>query len=191
MRNFLDNLYRLSGGLAAGFIVLICLAVMLQVIATIIDKAVGWVSGTPIGLIIPSYAEFTGFFLAAATFFGLAYTLRADAHVRVSLVVSHLNARYRRWFEIWCLGSGAALAAYAGYYTFNLVYESYIFNDLAVGMVPLPIWIPQLSMALGMLVLLIALLDDLVTVLRGFPASYETVENAEASAAESSSSVVG
>jgi TRAP-type C4-dicarboxylate transport system permease small subunit len=191
MRNFLDNLYRLSGGLAAGFIVLICLAVMLQVIATIIDKIVGWITGTPIGLIIPSYAEFTGFFLAAATFFGLAYTLRADAHVRVSLVVSHLNARYRRWFEIWCLASGSVLTAYAGYYTFNLVYESYIFNDLAVGMVPLPIWIPQLSMALGMLILLVALLDDLITVLRGFPASYETIENTEASTVDPSSSVQG
>ena len=191
MRKFLDNLYRLSGGLAASFIALICLTVVLQVGANIIDKVAAWTTGSPIGLIVPSYAEFTGFFLAAATFFALAYTLRADGHVRVSLIVGHLAERPRRWFEIWSLASGSVLTGYTCYYTFNLVYESYIFNDLAVGMVAVPIWIPQLSMALGLVVLFVALVDDLVTVLRGNLASYEITEDEEALASDPSSPLKG
>ncbi len=34
-------------------------------------------------------------------------------------------------------------------------------------------WIPQSGMALGIIVLAIALIDDFVTVLRGGPASFE------------------
>ena len=87
MRRSLDALYRLSGALAAVFLAGICLLVVLQVGANIIDAIIRQVSGEPLGLLVPSYAEFTGFFLVAATFFccaisgsiRTAYTAYADA----------------------------------------------------------------------------------------------------------------
>jgi TRAP-type C4-dicarboxylate transport system permease small subunit len=173
MRKFLDNLYRLSGGIAAGFIALICLTVVLQVGANIIDKFFGWYLGAPLGLIVPSYAEFTGFFLTAATFFGLAYTLRSGTHIRVSLIISRLNGRLRKAFEIWCLSAAAALVGYFAWFAANLVRESYVFGDLSVGMVALPIWIPQIPMMAGLAVLFVALVDDLIAVLSGRAPSYE------------------
>ena len=191
MRRFLDTLYRLSGALAASFIALICFTVVLQVGANVIDKLTGWLTGTPLGLIVPSYAEFTGFFLAAATFFALAYTLREGGHIRVTLLVSHLEGRARYWVEIWCLGAATALTGYFTFYTINLVYESYIFNDLAVGMVPLPIWIPQLAMAAGLVVLVVALIDDLQNVLRGRPASYAVDDDSTDTPDDTISSSVG
>ena len=195
MRSFLENLYRLSGGVAAGFIALICLTVVLQVGANIIDKFFGWYAGAPLGLIVPSYAEFTGFFLAAATFFGLAYTLRAGTHIRVSLIVSRLEGRLRTVIEIWCLGAGTALVGYFLWYAGNLVRESFVFGDLSVGMVALPIWIPQAAMVAGLAVLLIALIDDLIMVLSGQPPSYhgkaEGGGGPADAAAENPSSVVG
>ena len=39
---------------------------------------------------------------------------------------------------------------------------------------PIPLWIPQSAMALGLAVLLLAMVDDLVAVLRGVQPSYET-----------------
>ncbi len=191
MRRFLDKLYRLSGALAAGFIALICITVVLQVGANIIDKLAGWLTGTPLGLIVPSYAEFTGFFLAAATFFALAYTLREGGHIRVTLLVRHLEGRPRRVIEIWCLGAATALTGYFTAYTVNLVYESYIFNDLAVGMVPLPIWIPQLAMEAGLIILVVALVDELQNVLRGRPASYDGDDDPTGAPDETASSSMG
>jgi TRAP-type C4-dicarboxylate transport system permease small subunit len=176
VRSYLDSLYRLSGALAAFFIAAICLTVVLQVAANIVDKLAAWLIGAPIGLLIPSYAEFTGFFLAAATFFALAHALRAGSHIRVSLIIRNFRGRARRWIELWCLALALALSAFFTFYALDLVYESWFFGDLAVGMVALPMWIPQAAMALGLVVLTVALLDDLVCVARGGEPSYQGID---------------
>ena len=44
---------------------------------------------------------------------------------------------------------------------------SYEIEDLAQGPLPVPLWIPKLSMPIGAGILLIAILDELATVLRG------------------------
>ena len=46
-------------------------------------------------------------------------------------------------------------------------YESWQFNEVAQGLIRIPIWIPQMSLVLGTLILLIAVLDELAAVLRG------------------------
>ncbi len=173
MRKFLDQLYRGSGALAALFLAAICATVLLQVGANLIDKVVVWFGGVPPGLLVPSYAEFTGFFLASASFLALPYTLREGGHIRVSLLIQHLSGRPRRAIELWCLGSAAMLTAYFTWFLIALVFESLKFGDVSPGMVPVPLWIPQSGMALGLVVLTIALFDELVTVLRGGRPSYQ------------------
>jgi len=173
MRAFLDSLYRWSGGVAAFFIVAICSVVLLQVGANLIDAFAVVFTGQAVGLVIPSYAEFAGFFLAAASFLALAYTLRHGGHIRVSLVVQHLPSRIRHGLELWCLAVGAALAAYFAYFTIGLMLESLEYGDVSPGMVPVPLWAPQFAMAGGLIVLTIALVDEFQCVARGLPASYE------------------
>jgi len=173
MRRILDSLYRASGWAAAAFILAICLLVMAQVVLNLIDKLASNFLGEAIGLTIPSYADFTGFFLAAASFLALAYTLREGGHIRVSLVVQNLPARYRHWVEVWCVAVSGAVTVYFSFFTAFLAYESFIYNDLSPGMVAVPIWIPQMAMLLGLVVLSIALIDELVTLLAGRTASYE------------------
>ena len=177
IRRFLNLIYKASGVVAAGFLAAICITVVLQVAANIINKIMGLFFGASPGLIVPSYAEFTGFFLVAASFFALAYTLQSGVHIRVSLLINRLGPFSRRWVEVWCLALGAMLTGYFSFYAFNLVYESYVFGDLAVGMVPLPLWIPQFLMALGSAVLFTELVDDLVQVLSGRAPSYQQHEN--------------
>jgi hypothetical protein len=50
---------------------------------------------------------------------------------------------------------------------------SYQLGDVSQGLVPVPLWIPQSGMALGLVVLFIAVADDLVQVLRGTETSYD------------------
>ena len=50
----------------------------------LIDRISSLLTGQAIGLTIPSYADFTGFFLAASSFFALAHTHREGGHIRVS-----------------------------------------------------------------------------------------------------------
>ncbi len=161
LRRGLNRLYRTSGWLAAASIATICLLVLCQVCLNAIDRLSTLLTGSAIGLTIPSYADFTGFFLAAASFLALAYTLREGGHIRVSLILSHLHGKLRQALEIWCLLLCSGVTVYFAWYTLLLVRESYQYHDLSSGMIAVPIWIPQSAMLVGLAVLSIALLDEL------------------------------
>jgi len=176
MRKYLDGLYLASGWLAAFFIVAICVLVVAQVSLNLIDRVAGIVTGTAIGLTIPSYADFTGFFLAAASFLALAHTIRQGAHIRVTLFISQLPAGPARLVEYWCVAVGAAASVYFSWYTAILVWESYQFNDLSSGMIAVPLWIPQTAMFIGLTILSIALIDEFIGLVRGNTPSYAQTE---------------
>jgi len=172
MRTFLNTIYRTSGWLAAGFIGAIGLLVVVQVSCNLIDRISTIATGTAIGLTIPSYADFTGFFLASASFLALAHTFRQGGHIRVTLMISHLPPFLARAAEFWCIGVAALISCYFTWYTAILVWESYEFHDLSPGMIAIPLWIPQLGMLFGLAILSIALLDEFICLIRGMEPSY-------------------
>lgn len=172
LRRSLNRLYLWSGWCGAAFIAAICLLVVCQVTLNLIDRLSTLLTGSAIGLTIPSYADFTGFFLAAASFLALAFTLRQGGHIRVSLVISQLHPKVRHVFEVWCILLAAATTVYFTWYTFSLTRESFMYNDLSPGMIAVPIWIPQSAMLAGLAILSIALLDELVCALLGKTPSY-------------------
>ncbi|KZY33651.1 C4-dicarboxylate ABC transporter permease [Roseovarius sp. HI0049] len=173
MRSILNTLYRVAGGLAALFILAITLLVFAQVGLNLADKISAAIAGRGVGLTIPSYADFTGFFLAASTFLGLAYTMREGGHIRVTLITGRLPDRARRGTEIAVTSIALAMTGFATWYMIKLVLESHEFGDKSAGMVSVPLWIPQIPVALGLAVLTIALADELVALLRGRPPSWE------------------
>ncbi|MDZ7713751.1 MAG: TRAP transporter small permease [Rhodovibrio sp.] len=173
MRTFLDRLYSLSGAIAAAFICAITLIVLAQVLANLIDSVASMVLGAPFGLVVPSYANFAGYFLTGATFFALPYALKRGAHIRVTLVIQALGPKTRQVVEVWCILVGLAIAGFFTWYTFGLVAASYRYGDMSTGMVAIPIWIPQGALVLGGAVLTIALLDELVVALRGGTPAHE------------------
>jgi len=172
MRRHLDRLYILSGWGAALFIFAICAVVIAQVGLNLIDKIAGAFFGGAIGLTIPSYADFTGFFLASASFLALAHTLREGGHIRISLVIQSLPAAVRRVLEIWSVGLAMVISIYFAWYTALLTHESWVYDDLSPGMIAVPIWIPQSGMLLGLIVLSIALVDEFVCLVSGRLPSY-------------------
>ena len=172
MRRTLDRLYLWSGYTGAGFIAAICALVFAQVILNAIDRITKIFTGSAIGLTIPSYSDFTGFFLAAASFFALAYALREGAHIRVTLVIQHTSGKVRSAIEFLCVSLALAVSAYFCWFAALLTLEAFTYNDLSPGIIAVPIWIPQSSMVVGLAILSIALADDLVTLMRGQSPSY-------------------
>lgn len=173
MRRYLNSLYYWSGWVAAFFIAAICALVFAQVMLNLIDRISSLMTGQAIGLTIPSYADFTGFFLAASSFFALAHTHREGGHIRVSLIIQNLPPKARKAVEYWSVGLALLATAYFTIYMALLVQESFIYNDLSPGIVPVPIWIPQSAVLAGLAVLTIALADDFTRLLRGGSPSYE------------------
>ena len=184
MRAFLDRLYLYSGVAAAVCLIAICLIVVAQVSLRMIDNLSFLLTGDRYGLMVPSAAEFSGFFLAGASFLALAHTLRHGAHIRVNLFIRNARGPLRRAIEGFCLSVAAAITAFFTWNTALMVVDSWQFHEVSFGIVPVPLWIPQGFMLAGLVILLIALLDDLWRVLRGLPPSYAPHEEAEASLQE-------
>ncbi len=155
MRIFLDRLYTLSGAVAAGFIVLICVVTSAQVLLNLIAK----VFGANYSYTIPSYADFAGFFLASASFLALAYTLTRGGHIRVTLLLQAFNPKLRLASELFSLIFAALICGFATYYMIRLNIESYGFGDKSFGIIAIPLWIPQLALCTGLGILTIALVD--------------------------------
>ena len=155
MRRKLFLLYRGCGVLAALFLVSIGVLLVAQIV------------GRLFGVLVPSANELAGFSMGAATFLALADTLGSGGHIRVSLLIQRLKGKAQRAVELWCLAVGALLIGYFTVYTVVMVWESYDFGDVSPGLVPVPLWIPQLGMAVGLLVMCIAFIEELVHVWRG------------------------
>lgn len=176
MRKALDTLYLASGVLAALFLVAIALVVLAQVVANIISKLSQWITGEAMGLLVPSYADFTGWFLAASSFLALAYTLRAGGHIRVELLIQGARPAVRKVIELWCCAVGLVASAYFAWWAASLTLESWQFGDVSFGMVPMPLWIPQSGMTLGLIVLTISFADEVVRILTGRMPSFDQAE---------------
>ena len=155
MRVFLDRLYAAAGYAAAFFM----LATLLMVVAGIADRALalGW-RGTDM---------YAGYAMAACGFLALAHTLKRGEHIRVSLLLQAASPRIKRLLEIWSLFAAGVLAAALSFYAVKLSYQSWEFHDVSTGNDATPLWIPQISMAVGAIVLFIALVDDLILEIRG------------------------
>lgn len=154
MRRALDSLYRASGLLSAFFLMMIGVTILLQIAGRLLNFAF-------------DATEVSGFCMAASTFFGLAYTLNAGAHIRVNLLVGKFTPVNRRLVEIWCCGLGVAAFGYFSIKAWQMAYESFQFGDTSPGLMAVPFWIPQIGMALGATIMTIALLDELAQTLAG------------------------
>ncbi|TAG25419.1 MAG: TRAP transporter small permease [Burkholderiales bacterium] len=155
MRKFLNALYDGAAALAALFMVLMLIMVLLSIL------------GRELGFHVRGTDAYAGYFMAAAGFLALAHTLKKGEHIRVTLLVSKLKGLPQKALEVWALFVSTALACVAAFYSGKLAWQSYKFNDMSTGNDATPLWIPQLSMAVGTLVLAIAFLDEFVMELRG------------------------
>ena len=160
MRRFLDRLYLAAGGLAASFIALIALLMVGQSVLREFGVRTGAVN------------DVVAWFCAAAAFFGMAHAFKHGDFVRVTLLLEKLPPPQRRVLEIISLLIGTVSVAYLAWWANKFTYDSYLFNEMAQGLLPIPIWIPQSSFALGSLLLFVAVVDELIIVLRGGKPTY-------------------
>ena len=164
---FLDWVFHIAGLLSAVLLAGIAVLTFIQIV------------GRMLGYLISTGTEFAGFCMAGSIFLALAWTLRSGGHIRVNLVVQRLPAGARRITEIWCIAIAAIAAGLFTYSAISMTWDSYRFGDVSVGMVPVPLWMPQVAMAAGVFLLEVALIEQLVLVLRGREPTYRASEEAE------------
>ena len=150
MRRFLDVIYDGAAALAALFMVLLLIMVLLSIL------------GREMGFYVRGTDAYAGYFMAAAGFLALAHTLKRGDHIRVTLMINAVKGRFKKALEIWALVAAVALSGLFAYYSVKLSVNSFQFNDVSTGNDATPLWIPQIAMGVGAVVLLIAFIDELV-----------------------------
>ncbi len=164
MRRILDLLYDAAAWLAA----LAMIGVLLMVLISIVSRQLGFnMAGTD---------GYAGYSMAAAGFLALAHTLKRHEHIRVTLLAARLKGRAHHALEMWALSAAVLLAGLFAFYSVRLAWQSHVLNDISTGNDATPLWIPQLAMAVGTVVLLIAFVDEWVLELRGRRATGEPEE---------------
>ena len=160
MRRWLDRLYLAAGVIAALNVLAVCVLMVGQSVLRQLGQRTGAIN------------DIVAWCCAAAAFMAMAHAFKHGDFVRVTLTLEHVGPRTQRKLEIFSLALGSVATAYLAYWANRFAYESWEFNDIATGLLPMPLWIPQLSFALGSILLLIAVLDEFVLVLRGQRPSY-------------------
>lgn len=154
MRTWLDPVYRFLGALGALFI-----------LATLVIEVAN-IAGRQLGYSMAGIDAYAGYTLAAGSFLALAAALREGDHIRVTLLIQRFTGRPRWWIEVFCLSLATFLSGYFAYFAAKLVWGSYTYNDVSQNVDATPLWIPQLTMAIGLAGLFLAFLEELIYTLR-------------------------
>jgi len=155
VRRALETLYDAAARAAAFFMV----GVLLMVLASVIGRLVGFnLRGSD---------AYAGYCMAAAAFLALAHTLKRGEHIRVNLFLERFGPKVSRALEIWSHAAGSAFCLVLAVFCVRLVWQSHAFNDISQGNDATPLWVPQLAMAAGAIVLAVAMIDDFVLHVRG------------------------
>lgn len=159
------------------------LAVLSGVSMVVAFAAVGLgVAAREIGVDVPGLDAYAGYSIAAALFLALPETLRRGEHIRVTLLLQRLGERPRRWLEAGGLAAGLGLALYLAWFACRLVWLSHETHDVSPAADATPLWIPQLSMALGCIGFAVAFADALLARWQGrafFAAAAEQAAHVE------------
>ena len=153
IRKLLDGLYTLAGVLAALCLIVILVLIVLQMLAR-------WT-----GEVFPGAPDYAGYAMAAASFLAFANALNKGSHIRVSILLNALGHRGRYILEIWCFAIGTAVAWYMTYFIYRMIGFALKFKDVSQGQDATPLWIPQSAILIGIVILAIALTDNLISLL--------------------------
>ena len=164
MRKLLNGLYDGAAAVAAMFMVGLLIMVLLSVL------------GREFNFHVRGTDAYAGYLMAGAGFLALAHTLRRGEHIRVTLVLAKLTGSAKRGLEIWSLFAAMLLSGLFAGYSVKLVINSWQFHDISTSNDATPLWIPQISMAVGAVILLIAFIDDLVMEIKGKRVVFESAE---------------
>ena len=145
--------------------------------------------GREAGILVRGADDIVAWLTAGCAFLALGHTFRHGELVRVGLWIDKLSPRGRRIAELWALGVTTLFGAYMLWAISHFVYESWKFKEVAQGLIPIPIWIPQLSLLLGAAIFLIAVIDELARVVRGEKPEYQVAEEARRAAGDYSETV--
>ena len=154
IENFLHRVYKFSGILAAIFLILVAVFILIGISSRIFD------------FYIRGLSEYSGYCMAASTFFALAYTFSEGGHIRITLFLEKMGGRLKRIFELWCLSISSIFSGFLFFYFSKMLFVSYKFQERSEGADEILIWIPQTSVAIGSTIFFISVFHQFILIIK-------------------------
>ena len=150
----LNKIYRLSGYIAATFLIFVAVFILIGISSRIF------------GFYIRGLAEYSGYCMASASFFALAFTFVEGGHIRITLFLEKLSGLKKKIVETWCLIIASFFSGYLAFYFIKMLIISYKFQERSEGADEILIWIPQTSVAIGSTIFFISVFHQLILKIR-------------------------
>ena len=150
----LNKVYKFSGYIAAIFLILVAVFILIGISSRIF------------GFYIRGLAEYSGYCMASASFFALAYTFVEGGHIRITLFLEKFSGFKKKIIEIWCLSIGSFFSGYLAFYFLKMLIVSYKFQERSEGADEILIWIPQTSVAIGSIIFSLSVFHHLILAIR-------------------------
>ena len=150
LNNNLKSIYKYSGYIAAFFLILVAGFILIGIASRIF------------GFYIRGLAEYSGYCMAASSFFALAYTFVEGGHIRITLFLEKIEGNKKKYLETWCLMIASFFSGYLAFYFIKMLIISYKFQERSEGADEILVWIPQTSVAIGSSVFFICILHQFI-----------------------------
>ena len=150
LNKFLNKLYSYSGYIAAFFLILVAIFILTGIASRIF------------GFYIRGLAEYSGYCMAASSFFALSFTFVEGGHIRITLFLEKVTGIKKNFLELWGLIVASIFSAYLCFYFIKMLKISYEFQERSEGADEILIWIPQTSVAIGSLIFFICVFHQLI-----------------------------
>ena len=150
LNNYLNKIYKFSGYIAAFFLILVATFILIGISSRIF------------GFYIRGLSEYSGYCMAASSFFALAYTFVEGGHIRITLFLEKISGSKKKYLETWCLIIASFFSGYLAFYFIKMLIISYKFQERSEGADEILIWIPQTSVAIGSSIFFICILHKLI-----------------------------
>jgi len=112
--------------------------------------------------------EYSTYFFIALVSLGLAYTMREDGHIRITLLTGRLKGKARKIQEISTTVLALIISVFLFYHTVLMTYETYSLGMKADTVSETPLYIPQLAIPVGILLLIFQLIDRILEIIYDF-----------------------
>ncbi|HCW92481.1 TRAP transporter small permease subunit [Flexistipes sinusarabici] len=157
LNGFIRKVSDFGAFLSSVFMILITLLIGLEVMLRSVFDTTTHIS-----------TEYSTYFFIALVSMGLAYTMKENGHIRITLLTGRLKGKAKKIQEISTTVLALIISIFLFYYTVLMTYETYSLGMKADTVSETPIYLSQIAVPLGVLLLNIELAGRLLRIIYDF-----------------------
>ncbi|MDX2495286.1 MAG: TRAP transporter small permease [Desulfuromusa sp.] len=97
--------------------------------------------------------EYSGYLMVTVIMMGLGYTFAEGSHIRITIIAERLQGRVAQGLDLIVTLAALALCSYVLYHSLWMVQDTFSYKILADSISETPLYIPQVMIPVGFLLL--------------------------------------